>query len=240
MALQPVSRRSVPEDVFEQILADVLSGEMQPGEALPSERRLAEVLGVSRPAVREALKRVVAAGLVEVRQGDATTVRDFRRHAGLDLLPRLLLQGGELDVAVARSILEARLHNGPKVAELAAERRLPGLAELLEQSIAALEAADDPVEQQRHALTFWDHVVDGADSIAFRLMFNTLRAAYEPALPALATLMAAEVGQVQAYRALAGAIAAGEPAAAVTAAHEILEPATTALVAALTALEGHR
>jgi len=175
-----------------------------------------------------------------VRQGDATTVRDFRRHAGLDLLPRLLLQGGELDVAVARSILEARLHNGPKVAELAAERRLPGLAELLEQSIAALEAADDPVEQQRHALTFWDHVVDGADSIAFRLMFNTLRAAYEPALPALATLMAAEVGQVQAYRALAGAIAAGEPAAAVTAAHEILEPATTALVAALTALEGHR
>ncbi len=240
MALQPVSRRSVPEDVFEQILADVLSGEMQPGEALPSERRLAEVLGVSRPAVREALKRVAAAGLVEVRQGDATTVRDFRRHAGLDLLPRLLLQGGELDVAVARSILEARLHNGPKVAELAAERRRPGLAEWLEQSITALESAEDPVEQQRQALTFWDHVVDGADSIAFRLMFNTLRAAYEPALPALATLMAAEVGQVQAYRALASVIAAGEPAAAAAAARELLEPATAALVAALTALEDQR
>ena len=42
---------------------------MQPGESLPSERRLAEVLGVSRPAVREALKRVAAAGLVEVRPG---------------------------------------------------------------------------------------------------------------------------------------------------------------------------
>ena len=125
MALQPVNRRSVPEDVFEQILADVLSGEMRPGEPLPSERRLAEVLGVSRPAVREALKRVAAAGLVEVRQGDATTVRDFRRHAGLDLLPRLLLRDGQLDVAVARSILEARLHNGPRVAELAAARRLP-------------------------------------------------------------------------------------------------------------------
>lgn len=41
MALQPVNRRSVPEDVFEQILAEVLSGEMQPGESLPSERRLA-------------------------------------------------------------------------------------------------------------------------------------------------------------------------------------------------------
>jgi DNA-binding FadR family transcriptional regulator len=238
MALQPVNRRSVPEDVFEQILADVLSGEMQPGEPLPSERRLAEVLGVSRPAVREALKRVAAAGLVEVRQGDATTVRDFRRHAGLDLLPQLLLRNGQLDVSVARSILEARLHNGPKVAELAAERRQAGLAVLLEESIAALASAEDPLEQQRHALTFWDHVVDGADSIAFRLMFNTLRAAYEPALPALATLMAAEVGQTQAYRTLAAAIAAGKPAAAATAARALLEPATTALVAALNALEG--
>ena len=92
MALQPVNRRSVPEDVFEQIVAEVLSGEMQPGESLPSERRLAEVLGVSRPAVREALKRLTAAGLVEVRQGDATTVRDFRRHAGLDLLLEDLLK----------------------------------------------------------------------------------------------------------------------------------------------------
>ena len=213
MALQPVNRRSVPEDVFEQIVAEVLSGEMQPGEALPSERRLAEVLGVSRPAVREALKRLTAAGLVEVRQGDATTVRDFRRHAGLDLLPRLLMRAGELDLSVVRSILETRLHNGPKVAELAARRRRPELAALLDDVMQKLADEDDPVEQQRHALTFWDHVVDGADSIAFRLMYNTLRATYEPALAALATVMADEVGRPAAYRELADAINAGDPAA---------------------------
>lgn len=237
MALQPVNRRSVPEDVFDQIVAEVISGEMQPGEALPSERRLAEVLGVSRPAVREALKRVSAAGLIAVRQGDATTVADYRRHAGLDLLPRLLLRGGELDLAVARSVLETRLHNGPKVAELAAERRRPEVADLLDDSVSALEAEDDPIEQQRRALTFWDHVVDGADSIAFRLMYNTLRAAYEPALPALASVMAAEVGRPQAYRRLADAIRAGDSAEAKNAAEHLLEPATTALTAALTSLE---
>ena len=233
MALQPVHRRSVPEDVFEQILAEVLSGEMQPGESLPSERRLAEVLGVSRPAVREALKRVVAAGLVEVRQGDATTVRDFRRHAGLDLLPRLLIRDHQLDVSVVRSILEARLHNGPKVAELAAQRRSSDLIERLTDTIEALEGATDAVEQQQHAMAFWDHIVDGADSIVFRLMFNTLRTAYEPALPALATLMAAEVGRIESYRDLAAAIAAGDPGAAEAAARRLLEPATAALMAAL-------
>jgi GntR family transcriptional regulator, transcriptional repressor for pyruvate dehydrogenase complex len=237
VALQPVNRRSVPEDVFDQILAEVLSGEMQPGETLPSERRLAEVLGVSRPAVREALKRVSAAGLVEVRQGDATTVRDFRRHAGLDLLPRLLLRAGELDVCVVRSILEARLHNGPKVAELAAERRPPELADLLDDAARKLEAETDPIEQQRLALTFWDHIVDGADSIVFRLMYNTLRASYEPALPALATVMAAEVGRPEAYRRLADAIDAGDPAEAGRAAVDLLEPATTAMLAAISSLE---
>ena len=238
MALQPVSRRSVPEDVFEQILAEVLSGGMQPGESLPSERRLAEVLGVSRPAVREALKRVAAAGLVEVRQGDSTTVRDFRRHAGLDLLPRLLVRDTGLDLAVIRSILEARLHNGPKVAELAALRRSPDLIARLTASIEALEADEDATGQQRHALEFWDH--DGADSIVFRLMFNTLRAAYEPALPALSTLMAAEVGHSLSYRDLAAAIAEGDPRAAEAAARRLLEPATAALQAALTAMEESR
>lgn len=237
MALQPVNRRSVPDDVFEQIVAEVLSGEMKPGDALPSERRLAEVLGVSRPAVREALKRLTSTGLVEIRQGDTTTVRDFRRHAGLDLLPRLLFRAGELDVAVVRSILETRLHNGPKVAELAAARRGPERAALLDAAVDALSADDDPVQRQRHALMFWDHLVDGADSIAFRLMYNTLRATYEPALPALAVMMAAEVGNPAAYRAIAAAVRAGDAAAAAAAARALLEPATTALLGALTELE---
>lgn len=237
MALRPVTRQSIPEGVFEQIMSDVLSGEMAPGELLPSERRLAEVLGVSRPAVREALKRLIAAGLVEVRQGDATTVRDYRRHAGLDLLPRLLLRGGdradELDLEVVRSILETRLHNGPKVAELAAERGSPDAAGLIDGAVGALAAEEDPVERQRAALTFWDHVVDAADSIVFRLMFNTLRATYEPALPALATVMAAEVSHPERYREVARMIAAGDPAGAKRAATELLEPATHGLLTAL-------
>ncbi|OBF11357.1 GntR family transcriptional regulator [Mycobacterium sp. ACS4331] len=237
MALQPVNRRSVPEDVFDQLLDEVLRGNLAPGEALPSERRLAEVLGVSRPAVREALKRVMAVGLVDIRQGDATTVRDFRRHAGLDLLPHLLIRGTEVDLTVVRSILETRLHNGPKVAELAARRGGADLAALLGGVVDLLTDETDPIAAQQHALTYWDHIVDAADSIVFRLMYNTLRATYEPALPALATLMSAEVGHPEAYRTLAEAIAAGDEAAAHRAAVDLLAPATSAILGALEELE---
>ncbi|MEV2224854.1 GntR family transcriptional regulator [Nocardia vinacea] len=237
MALQPVVKRSVSGDVFEQIAADVLSGELAPGATLPSERQLAEALGVSRPAVREALQRLAAAGLVAVRQGDATTVLDYRRGAGLEVLPRLLVQAGELDPKVARSILEARLHNGPKVAELAATRLAQtdpeSVREALDRTVEALAAEQDPITQQRHAMEFWDHIVDAADSIVFRLMFNMLRAAYEPALVALAPIMSAEVGNVEAYRELAAAVVAGEPEQSGAIARALLEPATTALIEVL-------
>ncbi|MFC9874437.1 FadR/GntR family transcriptional regulator [Nocardia salmonicida] len=242
MAWTPVVKRSVSGDVFEQIAAEVLGGELAAGSTLPSERQLAEALGVSRPAVREALQRLAAAGLVAVRQGEATTVLDYRRSAGLEVLPRLLLRGNSIDPAVARSILEARLHNGPKIAELAAARvrargttdgRVDSELSVLRDSVDSLVAESDPLTQQLIALEFWDHILDLADSIAFRLMYSMLRAAYEPALAALAPIMSAEVGNADAYRDLAAAIAAGEPERAADSARALLEPATTALIHAL-------
>ncbi|QZY29171.1 FadR/GntR family transcriptional regulator [Nocardioides coralli] len=235
MPLHPVARRSVPDEVFDQMLAEVVDGGLAPGEALPSERRLAEVLGVSRPAVREALQRMAQTRLVEVRHGGATTVRDFRRAAGLDLLPQLLVRGGHLDLAVARSVLEARLAVGPAVAALAARRGGPALAADLTDAVDALAATDDDVERQRHALAFWDRVVEAADSLVFQLMFNSLRAAYEPALTALAPLMGEEVGQPGAYRMLTTAIGEGDPETARAAAERVLRPATESLLAALAA-----
>jgi len=236
MPLQPVVRRSVPDEVFDQVLAEVVDGEIPVGEPLPSERRLAEVLGVSRPAVREALQRMAQTGLVQVRHGGATTVRDYKKYAGLDLLPRLLVRHGDLDPAVARSILEARLAVGPSVAALAATRGGPTLAATLTEVVDLLGATDDDVERQVHALEFWDQVVDAADSLVFRLMFNSLRAAYEPALEALAPVMAEEVGQTGAYRLLTSAIAAGDPETARAAADRVLRPATQNLIDALDAL----
>ncbi|NUS42574.1 MAG: FadR family transcriptional regulator [Mycobacteriaceae bacterium] len=234
MGFQPVVKRSVSEDVFEQIVSDVLSGELAAGAALPSERQLAEQLRVSRPAVREALQRLSAAGLVAVRQGDATTVLDYRRGSGLEVLPRLLVQGGELQPAVARSVLEARLHNGPKIAELAARRAGVGAAARvradLDRIVAELAAEQDPVRLQLHALEFWDRIVDAADSIAFRLMFSMLRAAYEPVLTALAPVMSAEVGNAAGYRDLAAAIVSGRPEEAADRARALLGPATAALL----------
>ena len=179
---------------------------------------------------------MAATRLVEVRHGGATTVRDFRRYAGLDLLPGCSCAAASSTPSVARSVLEARLAIGPAVAALAAARGGPALAAALTETLDRLAGTDDDVERQVHALEFWDQVVDAADSMVFRLMFNSLRAAYEPALEALAPLMAEEVGQVDAYRVLTAALGAGDPETARAAADRVLRPATESLLGALAAL----
>jgi GntR family transcriptional regulator, transcriptional repressor for pyruvate dehydrogenase complex len=229
MALKPVARRLVPENVFDQLLGEVVDGELAAGDSLPNERRLAEVLGVSRPAVREALQRLSHARVVEVRHGGSTTVRDFRRFAGLDLLPRLLVRDGDLDPTVGRSILQARQAIAPAVAAQAAETAGPAAAEALRAAVTRLEQAGDSEARQRTALVFWDAVVDAADSIVWRLLFNSLRLAYEPAIAALGPVMEAEVDNLEGYRALADAVSAGDGAAARAAADELLRPTTEAL-----------
>jgi GntR family transcriptional repressor for pyruvate dehydrogenase complex len=229
MALRPVARRLVPDDVFDQLLGEVVDGELGAGDPLPSERRLSEVLGVSRPAVREALQRLSQARLVEVRHGGSTTVRDFGRFAGLDLLPRLLVRGGRLDPTIGRSIVQARQAIAPAVAALAAEHATETAAHGVRDALDGLEAAEGAVARQHAALAFWDAVVDAADSIVFRLLFNSLRLAYEPAIDALGPVMADEVDNLAGYRALADAIGAGDRRAASRAAEDLLRPATEAI-----------
>jgi GntR family transcriptional regulator, transcriptional repressor for pyruvate dehydrogenase complex len=238
MALKPVQRQTVSDQVFDQVLAEVVDGEIAVGDPLPSERRLAEVLGVSRPAVREALQRMAQTRLLEVRQGGATVVRDFRRYAGLDLLPRLLVRDGRLDASIARSVVEARTQIGPGIAALAAERGGPATAAALADVLDRLAATDDAAQWQLLALEYWDAVVDAADSIVYRLMFNSLRAAYEPAVPALAELLRHEVGVVEPYRVLAVAIGGGDARTARAAAERVLDPTAGSLMSALAELTG--
>jgi GntR family transcriptional regulator, transcriptional repressor for pyruvate dehydrogenase complex len=207
MTLRPVRRRSVPDEVFDQLVDDIVGGDLAPGASLPSERRLAEELGTSRPTVREALQRLSQAGLIEVRQGGVTTVRDYRRSAGLDLLPRLLDRAGEPDLDVVRSILEVRAETAPNVAGRCARRRDDALVDDLEALVERMEAEqDDPAALQLTAHELWHTVVDGTGNLVDRLLFNALAAAYLPALELLTETMADEVRDLDGYRRLVTAI----------------------------------
>ncbi len=107
----------------------------------------------------------------------------------------------------------------------------------LDEAATAIEQAQGAEARQHAALRFWDAVVDAADSIVFRMLFNSLRLAYEPAIKALGPVMDAEVDNVAGYRSLADAVSRGDRDAAHAAADALLRPATDALGGLLAALD---
>ena len=146
---------------------------LAPGDAVPSERELATQLGVNRHAVREAVKRLQQARLVQVSQGGATRVLDWSESGGLDLLLDVALaRGGAVDAPTLRAIGELRACIGTDAARLcalrapAAERR--AIADLAEQ--VAVELTDAANER------LWDAIVAGSGNLAYRLGLNTLLA----------------------------------------------------------------
>ena len=126
------SGEPLPAQVARLLLDYMLAGNVRPGTRLPSERRLAEQLGVGRSVVREALKSLGLLGLIEVRQGDGTYVRQLES----ELLPKVIEWGLLLGERLTLDLVEARQHLEVITAQLAAARRD-------ETDLAALRAALD-------------------------------------------------------------------------------------------------
>ena len=119
--LEPVhahGRETLAAEIARKLSAFLLSGKVQPGERIPSERRLAEQLGVGRSVVREALKSLTLLGLIEVRQGDGT----YLKRADSAMLPQALEWGLLLGSKRINDLIEARHHIEVVIAGLAAQR----------------------------------------------------------------------------------------------------------------------
>jgi GntR family transcriptional repressor for pyruvate dehydrogenase complex len=237
MALRPLARQSLGEQVFDQLSQTIVGGEMEAGSLLPPERELAEALGVNRGAVREGLKQLAQAGLIRTRHGGGTKVLDFRRSGSFDLLSRMLFDGdGGVDLRVARSVMEMRTALAPDIARVCAIRRDDDVVEGLDAIVTRMEATDDLQELQTAALDFWDQLVRGGGNIAYELAFNTLRGTYEQVRELLAPALAKELRDHKSYRAIAQAVQRRDDVSARHVAAALVERGQQGLTAVLAAL----
>jgi len=111
-------RPKLSERVVATIREQILSGDFQPGQKLPTEGQMTETFGVSRTVVREAIARLGADGLVETRQGAGVFVRDRPAMAFSSIAFEL---GSKISHAL--NVLEVRMGLEIESAGLAALRR---------------------------------------------------------------------------------------------------------------------
>ncbi len=106
--------------VQSKLLGMILNGSWKPGSTLPGERDLAQQIGVTRPTLRETLKRMDGEGWVRIRHGKPTVVNDYLQDGGLGLLGSMTRYGDFLPHGFIGHLLEIRALLMPAAAQKAA------------------------------------------------------------------------------------------------------------------------
>ncbi|MDY0882252.1 FadR/GntR family transcriptional regulator [Dongia soli] len=226
MALSAATRSSLVDHATASLRAEIASGRWAIGDRIPPEAKLSDMLQVSRGTLREAVRVLSAAGLLEVRQGDGTYVRNQQDQS--ELLRRL-------NHADLHHHFEVRCMLEVQAAGLAAQRHTASDLIRLQQLLAARNdrlsddntASVDAFVARDYA--FHEAVIVAAHNPAllelYRLFSDTIRR-HMPATVGNAHLPEPDDA---AHRAIVTAIAARNPLAAEAAARNIIAPILTAL-----------
>ncbi|WP_243698602.1 FadR/GntR family transcriptional regulator [Paracoccus alkanivorans] len=169
-------RKTLSDQLYGQILEQIVSGTLEQGEKLPSENQICSAFGVSRPVVREALRKLQDDGLVEARRGVGSFVR--KRP------PQRLIEFATADsVSGLMRAMEARMVVEKATAKLAAQRA--GSHEIARIE-AALKALDDTMQRREVArdadFDFHLAVAEASGNEVFVTMLNAIRDVMERAI----------------------------------------------------------
>jgi GntR family transcriptional repressor for pyruvate dehydrogenase complex len=121
MGIEPIKSTRIYEEIVRQIKQMIAEGRLKSGDQLPPERELAEQFVVSRTSVREALRALESLGLVEIRPGEGTFVREVSVEALIEPLALVMASQRE----AIGELFEARRLIEPAIAALAAQRARP-------------------------------------------------------------------------------------------------------------------
>jgi GntR family transcriptional repressor for pyruvate dehydrogenase complex len=162
-----VKQEAVSIAVAHELLTYLLSGVVKVGGRLPSERELAEQLGVSRSAVREALKPFALLGIVDIRQGAGT----FLVGTDSDLLPRVIEWGLLIGEKTVSDLVEARRPIELALVQLAAERRSESALSLLRQDLQRMQQARNLDDYAEADTQFHLHLAEaGGNAVLFGIL----------------------------------------------------------------------
>lgn len=130
-AWRPILR---PAELAESRLIEAILNDTFPiNSSLPGERELAELLGVTRPTLRETLQRLERDGWVEIHQGKPTRVRDYWKEGKLAVLSTLSEHPAQLPKKFIPDLLQVRLAMAPMYTEIAVKNAPEAVIDILEQ-----------------------------------------------------------------------------------------------------------
>lgn len=218
------------DSVVQRLTQAILDGRLKPGDDLPAEGRIAAAFSVSKQVAREAIRELAAAGVVHVRQGRPTQVRDLGAEP-LGRFYRFAVRGSRRGLA---EVVEMRRLLEPPLARLAAERADAAACARLTGALARMRAAIGDIPPWIEAdLDFHEALADAAANRLLALQARGLRPVITEVMVMFNARLPRQLQQWQAtfrrHEVLAEAVQAGDPAAAEAAMTRHFEAAEEAI-----------
>jgi GntR family transcriptional repressor for pyruvate dehydrogenase complex len=184
--LVPIEKNvKISQKIVEQIKGIILSGGLQPGDRLPKEQDLSEMLGVSRPTLREALTVLEAIGLIEVRPREGSIVRSVVPQSIQDPIQDMI----EVDPSKVLELFEVRKKIDSEGAGMAAERAtdedlktINNYADQLEQSLKAKKSMLELEPSRLYQKTFFA-IADATHNAIYAHFMKSIWTLLEGAIP---------------------------------------------------------
>jgi len=205
-----IRREHLHLQIADSIQAIIAESRLAPGWQLPPERDLAEMLGVNRTTVHQAMHLLQQRGLVEMKVGSGTYVTDVPQSVLTESIERYLMfnRGTHEDLITLREILE------PEIAALAARRATPADVARLTETVEQLEArfADEGIWPAED-MAFHEALAEASHNELIIAITRGLQNVMRSWLKALGK-QSWKPGGMQSHRRICEAIAAGDPLAA--------------------------
>ena len=226
--LSPVRTNKLCDLVIQQIQEKISLGVFAPGTRIPTEPALMAQLGVGRSTVREAIRVLVSAGLLEVRQGDGTYV--LERATGHEPLEYRLRRATAQEIREVRRIIEI------EAARLAAKNRTPADIETMRGHLAAKKQAQAQNDTHGYVMAdiaFHSAVAAASGNSLLADLYRSFCMVFQDFLDSLIADRGVNQYQDRIHDGLLGAIAGQDPEAAARFAMEGLDQFTNDAQAAL-------
>ncbi len=170
-AMAPIDRAGITELVVQRIKELLERGELKAGSRLPPERELADMLNISRPSLRTALKALSVMGIINAKPGAGTYIAESLPEVFTEPMRFMTLINNTSDEELfeARRIIEAGL------AELAAERAAEEDIKALNVEIDGMRSTtDDPENYLKHDVRFHQAIARAANNKLMSGVMDTI------------------------------------------------------------------
>lgn len=178
---------SLKDQFVKEMAGKILSGELQPGDRLPTERELTEQLGVSRSVINGGINELARCGFLEIQPRKGVLVADFRRQGTMEALSYVLEYNQyQFQPDLLASLYEVRANIEGHIVSLCAKHCTDqDIAMLLEQ-IDTIEASRTPEEFGERIHSFYHLLAVASKNIIYPLNIQAYKSIYVSLTAALA------------------------------------------------------